>query len=447
MSSRGDSQDNRHSQPKNNDSWLSFEVYIKANNPNLLTGLERWLELGLISQTQVKKIGRYNLSCTLPETKVVTTTPKVQTTASKVTAKELVKITDKPNIINRIWQGFLDELSIRWLLFLGIFLVVVSSGVLAASQWQNFSRFGQYLVLLVYTLGFWGIGFWSSKQENLQLTSQTVKAIALLLVPINCWSISYLGLGNSILEWITLIVALIILTTIVCLLSRFKQKSNYKLFISLFLLLSCLHLIWQFIPILWLAIYGSIAVIGLSHYWFLLPKKKYPLFNLLFLLSAWSLLLIRVLLTKENLITHCGLAIAIFGWILATIYLAQERRVQTISLNRQIARQLTNTFLSKVVQTISLILFVVTWLVSVLGGIFNSPWFFWQTVGTSALAIHLFSQRLTLYWRKRDLTAIFFIGLQTLYVSKELIPPQLRNNALDLAVTISKTEYLPESVF
>ncbi|MDJ0593607.1 MAG: hypothetical protein QNJ72_27085 [Pleurocapsa sp. MO_226.B13] len=447
MSSRGDSQDNRHSQPKNNDSWLSLEIYIKANNPNLLTGLDRWLELGLISQTQVKTICRYKLSCTLPETKVVTNTPKVKTTASKVTANELVKITDRPNIINHIWQGFLDELSIRWLLFLGIFLVVVSSGVLAASQWQNFSRFGQYLVLLVYTLGFWGIGFWSSKQENLQLTSQTVKAIALLLVPINCWSISDLGLGNNILEWITLIVALIILTTIVCLLSRFKQKSNYKLFISLFLLLSYLHLIWQFIPILWMAIYGGIAVIGLSHYWFLLPKKKYPLFNLLFLLSAWSLLLARVLLTKENLITHCGLAIAIFGWILATIYLTRERRVQTISLNRQIARQLTNTFLSKVVQTISLILFVVTWLVSVLGGIFNSPWFFWQTVGISALAIHLFSQRLTLYWRKRDLTAIFFIGLQTLYVSKELIPPQLRNNALDLAVTISKTEYLPESVF
>jgi hypothetical protein len=38
-----------------------------------------------------------------------------------------------PNILVRLWQGLLDELSIRWLLFLGIFLIIISSGVLAAS--------------------------------------------------------------------------------------------------------------------------------------------------------------------------------------------------------------------------------------------------------------------------------------------------------------------------
>ncbi len=43
-----------------------------------------------------------------------------------------------PNILVRLWQGLLDELSIRWLLFLGIFLIIISSGVLAASQWHNF---------------------------------------------------------------------------------------------------------------------------------------------------------------------------------------------------------------------------------------------------------------------------------------------------------------------
>ena len=36
------------------------------------------------------------------------------------------------------------ELSVPWLLFLGMFLVVVSSGVLAASQWERFPGFLQY---------------------------------------------------------------------------------------------------------------------------------------------------------------------------------------------------------------------------------------------------------------------------------------------------------------
>ena len=85
-------------------------------------------------------------------------------------------------------------------------------------------------------------------------------------------------------------------------------------------------------------------------------------------------------------------------------------------------------------------------MISIAAGITNSPLFFWQTVSISALVIHLFSQRLTLYWRKSDLTAIFLIGLQTLYISKELIPNSLRNQALDLSIAVSKTEYFPESV-
>ena len=432
MSSPDDSQHNI-SPAKNNDFYWNLEIYVEANHPELLTGLDRWLELGLISHPQVKQICRHHLSCTLPQVNLATATPKIAPIADTISEPELAIAKLQPNLIQRFWQGFLDELSIRWLLFLGIFLVIVSSGVLAASQWNNFPVFGQYLILLVYTLAFWSVGFWSSKQENLQLTAKSLSAIALLLMPINCWAISHFGLGNNILEWVTLIVSLAILSTLVYWQLTFKYQYK-KILVAFFLLFSYVHLGWQIIPLL-VIIYGGIAVTCLIHYYLLLPQAKYPVFNLLFLLFAWSLLLIRALLSNDSILDY-QLAIATFGWILATIYIFKEKD-----------RQLTTAFASKVLQTLGIILFIVTWLISILGGIFYSPLFFWQTVGISALAICLFSQRLTLYWRKRDLTAIFFIGLQTLYISKELIPQNLRSDALDLAVNISKTEYLPESVF
>jgi len=447
MSAQDNSQHNENFKPERYDSWLSLELYIKANNPNLLKGLDKWLELDLIDRSQVIDLCRRNLTCTLPETEVIIADLERENVAENIVEPQLTKVAYKPSIISQVWQGFLDELSIRWLLFLGTFLVVVSSGVLAASQWQNFSRLGQYLILLVYTLAFWGIGYWSSKQNHLQLTAQTLSAIAILLVPINCWAISYFGLGNNILEWITLIISLVILTAIIYGQSKINPKYNRSFFNPLFLGLSYLHLGWQFIDYAPLIVYGSIIIVGAIHYLYLLTQPKYPLLNLLFLFSAWSLLLARALLVNTDYFADLSLAIAILGWIFATIYLAGEKQIKANQLEKNVtAAQLTDTFISKVCQVISVLLLVITWSISILAGIFADSLFFWQTVGISLLAIHLFSQRLTMDWRKRDLTAIFLIGLQTLYVAKELIPSSLRSNALDLAVNISQTEYLPESV-
>ena len=448
MSLEGDNRYKINSQSKNYDRLLSIEVYVKADRPELLNGLDRWLQLGLISHSQVIEICRQNLSCALPESITVSNTSNRVATEDDRQSQELVEAASQPSIISSIWQGFLDELSIRWLLFLGIFLVVISSGVLAAIQWENFPVLGQYLILLIYTLGFWGIGFWSNRQDNLKFTSQTLSTIAILLIPVNCWAIDRFSLGNSIWEWITLLVSLVILTTIVYQQSKINLKNKNKVFASLFLLLSYIHLVWQFIPSLLIPLYGGIIAISLIHYFLLLPKHKYLAFNLLFLISAWLLILVRGFISQNFIILECALAMAIFGWILASIYLTQERRSQHMSADKQSdLEQLSNAFFSRFLQTISIIIFVATWLISLFGGILESPLFFWQTVGISALAIHLFSQRLLLYWRKRDITAIFIIGLQTIFAAKELIPDSFSNLALNLAVNISKTEYLPESVF
>jgi hypothetical protein len=122
------------------------------------------------------------------------------------------------------------------------------------------------LILLVYTLCFWVISFWSSKQESLRLTSQTLNGITTLLVPINFWAISQFSLGKNLGELILIVVATIALTSTIYLASQLKTQSNHKLILPLFLILSYLHLGWHlsFIPLI--AIYLGIFAISWLYY-------------------------------------------------------------------------------------------------------------------------------------------------------------------------------------
>ncbi|MEO1669183.1 MAG: hypothetical protein AAFR77_00135 [Cyanobacteria bacterium J06631_2] len=419
------------------DSWLSIEVFVQDDRVSLLQGLETWFQLGLISQGQIRKIARQRLSCALPSPEVI----DVAIEQNLTPAPALVAAT--PNALQEIWHSFLDELSIRWLLFLGIFLVVVSSAVLAASQWQNFPGYGQYAVLLLYTLSFWAIGFWTGKQNSLRLTSQTLMAIATLLMPINFWAIDHLGLGFIPWEWgiVTLAAISLVGTSY---LSFPRNKNIFSL--GMFWLLSFLHLGWQlpYLPVI--TIYGGITAICLLDHRLLRRQRRYPLLALFFVLAAWLLWLTRIMISATDSLPQYSLAIAIFAWLVCSIYLDRARKRKVIALKRKSAAIL-NAFVGKVGKFCSILLFCLGWLVSLSAGLQVSSLYFWQTVGISLLAIHLFGQRLILYWRKQDLTAIFLIGLQTLYVCKELIPDGWRSQALNTAVVVSQTEYFPESVF
>ncbi|MFP4006623.1 MAG: hypothetical protein ACLFV6_01260, partial [Spirulinaceae cyanobacterium] len=41
-------------------------ILVRASHPQLLTGLDRWLQLGLISESQVQRLCQQYLTCTLP---------------------------------------------------------------------------------------------------------------------------------------------------------------------------------------------------------------------------------------------------------------------------------------------------------------------------------------------------------------------------------------------
>jgi hypothetical protein len=138
----------------NFDPPFKIEIRLPSTHPELLHGLDLWLRLGLISDAQVRQICQEFLVCRVelqlhaipePQQMFANVEPRDATSLHQDDASLTAK---KPNVLSRMLQSLGEELSVRWLLFLGMFLVVVSSGVLAASQWEKFPPSGQYGVLL-----------------------------------------------------------------------------------------------------------------------------------------------------------------------------------------------------------------------------------------------------------------------------------------------------------
>ncbi len=186
--------------------WLKIPIDLETDAANvyLLPELDRWIALGLLSKEQTLSLGR-KLCSPLPiGYKVPTEVTEEPVELDPVTRPETMVTTSvspgKPifsRFKSHLVQSFLAEVSVLWLLFLGVFLVVVSSGVLAASQWQSFSTVGQYGILLVYTLAFGGASFWAARQAKLQTTAHMLKAATLLLIPLNLWMMDALGLAKA----------------------------------------------------------------------------------------------------------------------------------------------------------------------------------------------------------------------------------------------------------
>ncbi|MEM8545095.1 MAG: hypothetical protein AAGF66_14035, partial [Cyanobacteria bacterium P01_H01_bin.119] len=183
---------------------VSIPLELSADHPALLQGLDALLKLGLLSDRQIRDICRRSLSSPLPSVKPAVRTPAAQPVAAstaKVTSQTATSrpapTPKKPGLIQSAIGRLMAELSIVWLLCLGVFLVVVSSALLAATQWASFSPSAQYLVLFAYTAVFWLIGLWASRQTHLALTAKTLQTVSLLLVPINLWAMHGLQITAS----------------------------------------------------------------------------------------------------------------------------------------------------------------------------------------------------------------------------------------------------------
>ncbi|MFS8891021.1 NINE protein, partial [Synechococcus sp. R55.2] len=341
-------------------------------------------------------------------------------------------------------RNLLSELSVTWLLLLGLFLVVVSSGVLAASHWEQFSPTAQYGVLLAYTAAF-GVGAgWIQRQEGLRLTGQTLEAIALLLVPVNVWALDGLGI-----LWGIRILALGLLLGIPLTAegrvrslgsgAGFRDSgvepnafSNafYGTLVN-FLALSGLHAFWSLGPqelrpafvlgILYLGILSTVI------YTWRRRSRELRGSKIWLIGAAGSLLILRGLLSGHVQVSQLGLAVALLGWLAAEWPQGSPDVVAEGAQEGTLSRWWEGSW----------VLLVVGWLLAAIG-LAESPFSGWQLLGISLLGIHVLIGRLRRHTQspQRDevlrvhLTLLFLLGLETCWAFWQVWPASWRQEVV-----------------
>jgi len=450
---------------------LRIEVTVTTSQPELLEGLDAWLRLGLISDDKVRQLCQRYLVSPLPlpaEVTAESVSPAI-TAANPIEVEQPPVKTPKKPLFTQMWESLIDELSVRWLLFLGVFLVVVSSGVLAATQWQNFPAAGQYGVLWGYTIIFWIGSLWAGKQRNLQLTAHTLQLVSLLLIPVNFWAMDSFGLVlPPSWEWLVVGVAALTLTAITIIhptmrndLSRLASRG------FLLLWLSYLHWGWQWSEFPLVAVYlGMIAAAVLLPRYSRIAQTSdsstNPLIDSrtgsLIVIYALAVLLGRGIFVQGLPITQLGLAIGVCGWLLARLGQLPQRagkwrsggaegaggagelgriRRDDSAYVSSIAPGLRPSFQSQVWEAVGGILLLIGWLVAV------EESFPWQATVVSALGLWFFGNRLQRFWLQRDLLGMFLVGLQAHWLLWRLLPLEFQQGVVAVLTQVTNSANYP----
>ncbi|MGB3670553.1 MAG: hypothetical protein WA984_10605 [Phormidesmis sp.] len=418
---------------------IQLDLTSEQVHQQLMTGIDRWVQLGLLSEAQVKEIAAV-LSQPLPEVarsevarfKVAgeyeTASQIAEPSAAQSVDQSPESVTPLPpqvSWVSRSLSALIEEISVIWLLVLGVFLVVVSSGVLAASQWESFSAVGQYGILLAYTLAFWAASSWAQRQENLQSTGRMLALTTLLLVPVNFWVIDRFGVLTSPLGIGIGVIAAIALTYLPFALSTdlMPRRLNRLNLLGL----SWLHWGWGLGSggawAVWPVIATYLGTIGTAANLTAQDRQQSAIittaataeaeaseektglsFGVLTVALSVLLLLVRSLWIAQVPPHQLGLAAGICGWLL--VWLTREKHSQ------------------RVWEEAGFGLLLLGWLASVS----QSPP--WQAIAISLLTVSLLWQRLRKTWHRFYLFALLGVGLQTYGLIWPVLPVALRDRLL-----------------
>lgn len=413
---------------------IRFEVVVRADQANLLEGLALWQELGLLSEEQVRKLCRQQLSCPLPQQMPAAALPAADSFIPAPTLPAQPSPTPspapRPAWLSQRVQALMEEISIIWLLFLGVFLVVVSSGVLAASQWQNFSATGQYLVLLAYTIAFFGAATWTTQRPTLRLTTQMLRLATLLLLPLNFWRMDAIALWNEPWGWAIAPVAALVLSVIGVKLLRaaIAPPVNRRWVIVMALALSWLHWGWALPAVPLIASYAATigTALTLTTQFASPSEEEHPAQPTTFgqavlvLLVSVLVVLARAWWSDQVPFEQLGLAFGLCGGVLCW----QTRHLPT--------RRLWGW--------VGIALLLLGWAATI--GT-QPPW---QAIAISLIAIALLLDHLARTSHRRDLVALFLVGLQTWLLLGEMIPLTIRQEIFAWLSQWAGTEGMPWAV-
>ena len=404
-----------------------IEIILRVYpNSALLEGLDVWLRLGLLSEIQVRRLCQEHLTCPLPSLAPVVISSPSQIETPPTPAARTTTRNREPAVNASLLQSFMAEVSVLWLLFLGVFLIVVSSAVLAASQWRNFSVVGQYGILFAYTLVFWGISAWARRQSNLQLTAKMLQVTTLLIIPVNFWMMDGFKLWDFQLGWIVAAVAASSLTAILFNLLQ-PSVSSSRLTLANIIGLSWLHWGWSLANFPIIATYIGTIVTALILFYQSQTRRVEAQKRIFLSISigaititfATLLLVGRAILGAKIPISNLGLALGICGWLLC--WLSRRDRTFEIWSNFGWA------------------LLLAGWLVSV-GEIPQ------QAAAVSGLGLWLLADRLFRSLQTADLIAVFLVGLQSLWLLWRVIPFALQQEVIAFGIQLAGNEFMPQAL-
>jgi hypothetical protein len=442
--------------------YIPIRIDLSVQHPELFTRLAGLQQLGLISDQELRQICRQYLTCLVPE-QITVPEPSQEFSADEAQSTlfrpvPVASVAAHPDhsaqpaeptaepaspamqpVAATSWVGqflerLMNEVSVIWLLCLGVFLVVVSSAVLAASQWQNFSPIGQYGILFGYTIAFVIVGLWIGGQPRLQLTGGMLQIASLLIIPVNFWMMDGFRLLHTPNGIILAAIAAVLLSVATVRLLPRPKTSGLAMINALGL--SWLHWGWGLPPIPLLATYvGCVgtslvvlrqeSLLGRAHESVtaaadelgsppeeveLSPSWLRQLAPTHILLPfAILLLLFRALVVAQIPAEQLSLAFGICGWLLC--WLARKHR----------ARQVWGLMGAG--------LLLIGWGVGVGAAV---PW---QAALVSGLGLWLLGDRLQRLRQPADFVGLVLVGLATIVQLVELVPKpvgeRITNTSLD----------------
>ncbi|NCJ06846.1 hypothetical protein GS597_10060 [Synechococcales cyanobacterium C] len=407
----------------------SPRVLLDIEHPALLEGLESWLTLGLISDDRVRRLASAHLVCALPQKPE----PVASAMASPARPRtSLEAVVPQQSRFSWRFSALMAEFSVLWLLILGVFLVVVSSAVLAATQWQQFSAAAQYSILGLYTLAFGGASLTLGRRPNLILTAHMLQLATLMLIPVNFWMMDVLGVIQSSAGWGVVTLATVLLTLLWVGLAPIgeSQRVDWPWLVLNGVLLSWLHWGWATPQIPLIASYGGVGVtivILVYRDWSRHRPDptnvdraepvsswaqilRYP--TLLAVMGALLLLLLRAMLVAQIPLASMGLALGSCGWLLG--WLTRRR-----AIGGGVGLSLVGLGVGRVAT-----------------GAVAMPW---PALGLSGLAIGLFGDRWQRHGRRFDLGIVLGVGLQSFWLLHRLIPEAVRQDWVAQVAAIAGT--------
>jgi hypothetical protein len=107
----------------------------------------------------------------------------------------------QPLTWDRVWQTLLSERTLNVLLFLGAFLLVASATTYVVYNWEVLPPAAQLAFIVLFTLSFYGAGWFLRTRMNLHLSGVAVTAVGSLLVPLDFYAIGIAGGAVPAEEW------------------------------------------------------------------------------------------------------------------------------------------------------------------------------------------------------------------------------------------------------